>query len=74
MVNFLKSTIPNSLVAGITAFTFTTAVMAPSPANAVAFVLAKDKVNASMKAFIDLLYSEDREMLYFECYGRFYSG
>jgi len=34
MVNFLKSAIANPLVASITAFTFTTAVMAPPPAYA----------------------------------------
>lgn len=50
MVNFLKPTIANPLVAGITAFAFTTAVMAPPPAYAANVNLNLAAINFGIKA------------------------
>ena len=49
MVNFFKPAIANSLVAGITAFTFTTAVMAPPPAYAANINLDLAAINFEIK-------------------------
>jgi hypothetical protein len=50
MVNFLKPAIANPLVAGITAFAFTTAVMAPPPAYAANVNLDLAAINFGIKA------------------------
>jgi hypothetical protein len=49
VVNFLKPAITNRLVAGITAFTFTTAVMAPPPAYAAGINLDVAAINFGIK-------------------------
>lgn len=49
MVNFLKPSIANSLVAGITAFIFTTAVMAQTPAYAASVNLDLAAINLGIK-------------------------
>ena len=49
MVNFLKPAIANSLVAGITGFTFTTAVIALPPAYATNINLDIAAINFGIK-------------------------
>ncbi len=61
MVNFLKPFITNHLVAGITAFTFTAAVMAPFPAYASGVNLDPAAINFGIK--IDKLYEKVKKCI-----------